>query len=148
MVIEIPPGSFSKRGSSGQLDFISPLPCPFNYGSVPDLLGLEGDLLDALVLGPRLAQGTRVRVRAWWAVTLTDRGMQDDKLVCSAQPPDASERNFVLRFFRVYAVCKGVLNFFRRQPGRNASEGWCEASVALARARPKPASWQGAPVEF
>tara|TARA_R110001583_G_scaffold132142_2_gene284100 strand:+ start:67108 stop:67620 length:513 start_codon:yes stop_codon:yes gene_type:complete len=148
VVIEIPRGSFIKRGSAGQLDFISPLPCPFNYGSVPDLLGLEGDLLDALVLGPRLAQGTRVRVKAWGAVTLTDRGMQDDKLVCSVRPPSASTRDFILRFFHRYAKCKGLLNFFRRQPGRNACEGWCEAGVALRRARPKPGTWKGAPVNF
>ena len=57
VVIEIPRGSFLKRGSTGHLDFISPLPCPFNYGSVPKFLGLEGDLLDALVLGPRLPLG-------------------------------------------------------------------------------------------
>lgn len=67
--IEIPRGSFLKRGSTHHIDFISPLPCPYNYGSVPQLLGLEGDLLDALVLGPRLLRGTRIRVRAWGAVT-------------------------------------------------------------------------------
>ena len=50
VVIEVPRGSFLKRGSSGRIDFVSPLPCPFNYGAVPGLLGLEGDLLDALVL--------------------------------------------------------------------------------------------------
>ena len=35
VVIEIPRGSFLKRGSTGHVDFVSPLPCPFNYGSVP-----------------------------------------------------------------------------------------------------------------
>ena len=35
VVIEIPRGSFLKRGSSGRIDFVSPLPCPFNYGSAP-----------------------------------------------------------------------------------------------------------------
>ena len=54
IVIEVPRGSFLKRGSSGHIDFVSPLPCPFNYGAVPTHLGMEGDLLDALVLGPRL----------------------------------------------------------------------------------------------
>ena len=88
-MIEVPRGSFLKRGSAGRIDFISPLPCPFNYGCVPVYVGMEGDLLDALVLGPRLALGARVRVRAWGAVTLTDRGMQDDKLVCSDRPPTA-----------------------------------------------------------
>ena len=35
VVIEVPRGSFLKRGSSGRIDFISPLPCPYNYGAVP-----------------------------------------------------------------------------------------------------------------
>ena len=120
VIIEVPRGSFLKRGSSGHVDFISPLPCPFNYGAVPTHLGLEGDLLDAVVLGPRLRLGTRLRVKAWGAVTLTDRGMSDDKLICSANEPSADELCRVLRFFRFYAKCKGLLNLWRRRPGRNA----------------------------
>ena len=148
VVIEIPRGSFLKRGSTGHVDFISPLPCPFNYGAVPGLLGLEDDLLDAVVLGPRLPLGTRIRVKAWGAVVLTDRGMTDDKLICSARPLRPSERRSVLRFFRFYAKCKGLLNLWRRRPGRNACEGWCEADQALARARPRDDTWHGPPVEF
>jgi inorganic pyrophosphatase len=148
VVIEIPRGSFLKRGSTGHVDFISPLPCPFNYGSVPSYLGREGDLLDALVLGPRLPLGTQLRVRAWGAVILTDRGMTDDKLICSDRPVDAAERRRVLRFFHFYAKCKGLLNAWRRRPGRNACEGWCEAAEALARAEPRGDSWHGPPVEF
>jgi inorganic pyrophosphatase len=137
-----------KRGSAGQVDFVSPLPCPFNYGSVPNYVGLEGDLLDALVLGPRLSLGTRIRVKAWGAVTLTDRGMSDDKLVCSACPLSNAQRRSILRFFHFYAKCKGILNFVRRRPGRNACDGWCSASYALARAQPRPETWQGPRVGF
>jgi len=148
VVIEIPRGSFLKRGSTGHLDFISPLPCPFNYGSVPAYVGLEGDLLDALVLGPRLPLGSRTRVKAWGAVILTDRGMTDDKLVCSDRPLAPAERRNVLRFFRFYARCKGLLNVWRRRPGRNACDGWCDAGEAIARAYPRDDSWQGPRVEF
>jgi inorganic pyrophosphatase len=148
VVIEVPRGSFLKRGSTGHVDFISPLPCPFNYGSVPSYVGLEGDLLDALVLGPRLPLGTRIWVKAWGAVTLTDRGMTDDKLICSHYPLNASERRKVLRFFHFYAKCKGLLNVWRRRPGRNACEGWCGAIQALARARPRDDTWQGPPIDF
>ncbi|MDH3319056.1 MAG: inorganic diphosphatase, partial [Betaproteobacteria bacterium] len=140
--------SFLKRGSTGHIDFVSPLPCPFNYGSVPTHVGLEGDLLDAVVLGPRLALGTRLRVKAWGAVTLTDRGMSDDKLICSDRPLQPSDREKVLRFFGFYARCKAVLNFWRRRPGRNACEGWCEARFALSRARVRDDTWRGPPVEF
>ena len=143
VVIEVPRGSFLKRGSTGRIDFVSPLPCPFNYGAVPTHLGMEGDLLDALVLGPRLRCGTRLRVTAWGAVTLTDRGMSDDKLVCSQQRPSAGETRAVLRFFGFYARCKALLNLWRRRPGRNGCDGWCDADVALARARPLARPWRG-----
>jgi inorganic pyrophosphatase len=148
VVIEVPRGSFLKRGSAGHVDFISPLPCPFNYGSVPNLLGLEGDLLDAVVLGPRLPHGAQTRVKVWGAVTLIDRGMTDDKLICSDSALDSSARRRVLDFFHFYAKCKGLLNFCRRRPGRNACEGWCEARQALARARPRDDTWRGPPVRF
>lgn len=148
VVIEIPRGSFLKRGSTGHIDFVSPLPCPFNYGSVPHYLGQEGDLLDAVVLGPRLRVGTRLKIRAWGAVILTDRGMTDDKLICSGSPVSSLERQRVLRFFRFYARCKALLNRWRGRPGRNACDGWCEASDALARARRRDITWRGPSVKF
>lgn len=140
VVIEVPRGSFLKRGSTGRLEFVSPLPCPFNYGSVPKYLAPEGDLLDAVVLGPRLPYGTRLTVKAWGAVSLIDRGLQDDKLVCSAAPLAAQERRAVLAFFHFYARGKGLLDFVRRRPGRNACGGWLDARAALARARPREAN--------
>lgn len=148
VVIEIPRGSFLKRGSTGHVDFISPLPCPFNYGSVPKFLGLDGDLLDAVVLGTRLPFGTHIRVKVWGAVILTDRGRTDDKLICSDRPISVAERQDVLKFFRCYAKCKGVLNIWRQRHGRNACEGWCDASQALARARRRHDSSKGSSVEF
>jgi len=136
VVIEIPRGSFLKRGSSGSLDFVSPFPCPFNYGSVDAYLGLEGDLLDAVVLGPRLKRGARVTVQALGAIGLTDRGLYDDKLICSDVALGHWQRIAILLFFRIYARCKGVLNLYRRRAGRNACEGWCDAREAIARATP------------
>ena len=148
VVIEIPRGSFLKRGSTGHVDFISPLPCPFNYGAVPTLVGLEGDLLDAVVLGRRLAVGTQLRVRAWGAIAQMDRGMVDHKLICSVEPLTASERRDVLRFFRFYAQAKGLLNVVRGQWGANRCEGWIGAREALASAQPRAASWRGPSVGF
>jgi len=49
---------------------VSPLPCPFNYGSVPQFVGLEGDLLDAVVLGPRFPLGARTVRCAGWGVAV------------------------------------------------------------------------------
>lgn len=148
VVIEIPRGSFLKRGSLGHIDFVSPLPCPFNYGSVPTHIGLEGDLLDAVVLGPRLVAGTVLATRAWGAVTLADRGMCDDKLICSSVPLSPAQRDEVLRFFRIYARCKGWLNLWRGRSGRNACDGWIDAAAAIARATPRGDDWHGPPVPF
>ena len=134
--IEIPKGSFLKVGSDGTLDFLSPLPCPFNYGSVPDMLGLEGDLLDAVVLGPRLPRGSSVEVDVLAAVGLFDRGLYDDKLICSSWPMSSSEQRFIPAFFRVYAWAKWLLNLVRGQPGRTCSAGWVDPAAAIARARP------------
>ena len=143
VTIEVPRFSFVKRGYGGHVDFVSPLPCPFNYGCADRYVGLEGDLLDALVLGPRLPLGARLRTQAWGAVTFTDRGMSDDKLVCSDAPVTDAERLRVLRFFRFYARCKGLLNVWRRRPGRNACDGWCDAAQAFARATPRTAEGTG-----
>jgi inorganic pyrophosphatase len=148
VLIEVPRGSFLKRGSTGTVDFVSPLPCPFNYGAIPTLLGLEGDLLDAVVLGPRLPYGTRSRSWAWGAVTLIDRGMSDDKLICCDHRPSATQIRAVLRFFHFYARCKGLLNLWRGRPGRNACDGWCGAAYALARARPLGDDFRSAPIPF
>lgn len=136
VVIEIPRGSFLKKGSNGHIDFVSPLPCPFNYGSVPRYIGGEGDYLDAVVLGPRLAAGSRVQINAYGAVGLSERFMYDDKLICARTAITAAERRNILRFFHVYAFCKGILNVLRGQRGRSRCEGWGEASAAIARAAP------------
>lgn len=136
VVIEIPRGSFLKRGSEGRIDFISPLPCPYNYGSVRQYIGGEGDYLDALVLGPRLPVGSKVVACAYGAIGLSERSMYDDKLVCAYAPLTESERQRVLRFFRFYARCKGLLNLLRGQGGHARCEGWGGATEAISRAVP------------
>lgn len=136
IVIEIPKGSFLKRGSQGTIDFISPLPCPFNYGSVPKFLGGEGDLLDAVVLGPRLACGTRVTATAYGSVGLAERFMYDDKLICSFVPVTKRQQQKVLAFFSFYACCKEIRNRLLGRQGKSYCTGWGSAEAALARACP------------
>ncbi len=149
VVIEIPRGSFLKWGSTGKLDFISIFPCPFNYGSVEDLIGLEGDLLDAVVLGRRIPRGGRVTVKAFAAVGLTDRGLYDDKLICSHTPLRWWQKPMLLVFFNFYSQCKWVLNLLRGRGGRNACEGWADAESAIARAIPRAAvNWKGPTIPF
>lgn len=148
VVIEIPRWSFLKRGSSGAVDFVSPLPCPCNYGSIPDRIGLEGDLLDAVVLGPRLARGTRLHVPARGAVGLAERGLYDDKLICSHMPISPATRNRLVQFFRLYITLKRGLNLVRGLPTDGGCTGWSDANAALARSRPREPGWLGPPVHF
>ena len=149
VVIEIPRGSFLKRGSTGELDFISPLPCPYNYGSIPAFIGLEGDLLDAVVLGPRLPVGKKVKIYAWGAIGLTDRGLYDDKLICSQYPISQWQQHLVIIFFKIYARSKFLLNMIRGLKGLNRCEGWGKAESALARATPRTyIDWKGATIPF
>lgn len=136
VVIEVPRGSFVKRDDGAAVEFVSPLPCPFNYGAVPGWLGGEGDLLDAVVLGRRLPRGARVRVAPRAAISMCDGGQVDDKLICSDAELTRAGRVGVIVFFHFYALCKRVLNALRGVRGRTACAGWCRVEDALARARP------------
>lgn len=112
-LVEVPRGSFLKRElheGGARLDFISPVPCPFNYGCVPDVEGLDGDPLDAVILGPRLALGTRARRGVVAVVRFEDGGQVDDKLVLSDAPLTRAQLRALRAFFRGYAVARRLMN--------------------------------------
>jgi inorganic pyrophosphatase len=124
--IEVPRGGFVKRTDSGRVDFVSPLPCPFNYGSVAGTRSGDGDRLDAVVLGPRLARGSRVRLRVVARVDFVDGGLEDPKFICSAGPLDAGQRRLVEGFFGFYARAKRLLNLARGARGPTRYGGLVE----------------------
>lgn len=123
VVVDVPRGSFIKRDDDGRVDYVSPLPCPFNYGSVPNTVSGDGDRLDALVLGPRLPRGTRVRVPVRALVHFVDAGESDPKYVCASMPLSARDRFVVAGFFRSYAYLKGALNLLRGKRGETRYGG-------------------------
>jgi inorganic pyrophosphatase len=139
VVIDVPLGGFIKRKDDGGIDFVSPAPCPFNYGSVPGTLSSDGDRLDALVLGPRLPRGARVRVKVVAWVRFTDAGQDDPKAVCSQRPLGRVDRAKVVAFFALYARAKGLLNRLRGKPGPTRYGGLEERSPIAAPA-PSPSS--------
>lgn len=122
--IEVPRGSFIKRGSAGELDFVSPLPCPFNYGSLPSHTGGDGDPLDALVLGPALGAGETVQTTVYAVVRFLDAGKVDDKLICGAHRPTWADKMSVLAFFSVYARAKRAMYRLRGVSGDTRLVGW------------------------
>lgn len=134
VLIEVPRGSFAKRDAARRLEFLSPLPCPFNYGSVPALRGADQDALDAVVLGPRLAAGTTLRATPRAVVRFLDAGQEDDKLICAAAPLTPGEQRLVLAFFHVYALAKRLRGAVLRRPGATRCAGFGDLSAVLARA--------------
>lgn len=123
--IETRKGGFVKAGGGARPDFVSPLPCPFNYGSVPGTVAEDGEPMDALVLGPRLAVGELCRRTVLGIVAFQDAGKRDDKLVCGTGPElaGAAARLSIRAFFWVYAAAKVCLNRLRGQRGRTRFEG-------------------------
>ncbi len=130
VTIEVPRGGITKRDSHGRIVFVSPLPCPFNYGSVPGLPAGDADWRDAVVLGQRLERGARIQVPVRGIIAFVDDGREDFKLICSAAPLSAGDRRLVWGFFAFYAACKRLLNRFGDRCGPTASLGWCTWSGA------------------
>jgi inorganic pyrophosphatase len=128
VMIEVPRGGFVKRRPDGSTDFIAPLPCPYNYGSVLDTIAPDGDPLDALVLGPRLQRGEIVAMPVRAVMGFVDGGVLDPKLVCSAGPLTDKERIGIERFFRIYARFKRVVNLMRGAGRPTKVDGWLAAS--------------------
>jgi inorganic pyrophosphatase len=111
--IEVPRGSHIKREAGGRIDFISPVPCPFNYGSVEAAPAPDGDAPDAIVLGERLGVGVQVELPVLARVHFVDGGLDDHKWVVGQEPMNADEERSLRRFFTVYAGVKRLLNHLR-----------------------------------
>lgn len=125
VLIEVPRGSFLKRElhDGARIEYVSPVPSPFNYGHVPGLAGRDGDPLDAVVLGPRLALGQQVTVPVQALVRFYDAGLPDDKLVCAAEPLTRRQRLLVAGFFRTYVHARRLLNRGQGRSGETLFTG-------------------------
>ena len=116
-LIESSRWTFVKRRADGRVDFVSPIPCPYNYGCLPGTTSGDGDPIDVIVLGPRLAAGTRVSLPVVAEVEFVDEGRADTKLVLSATPLMPAQARGLVAFFRVYAVAKRGLARLRGRSG-------------------------------
>jgi inorganic pyrophosphatase len=115
--VEVPRGSFVKRDDRGRVEYLSPVPCPFAYGSVVGRAAADGDNADALVLDATGPHGSVLHTTAWSVVRFSDAGVPDDKLVCAMREPSPTALRLVALFFRVYAQPRHVMNRLR---GRTA----------------------------
>ena len=124
VTVETPRWGFVKRDGAGRVDYVSPLPCPFNYGCVPDRIGGDGDPQDVVLLGPRRSAGTTLLTQHQATVRFIDAGECDDKWVCSETPIQPVQRAQIVLFFRVYGRFKSLLNRMRGRTGQTAYLGW------------------------
>jgi len=107
--IETPKGSFVKRNENLEVDFVSPLPCPFNYGHVKGEIGGDGDPMDALLLGKRRMQGAEIVATLVGCVRFLDKGLPDDKWIfCVSDFPSAFDKWKIKHFFQIYAQVKRI----------------------------------------
>lgn len=118
--VEIPAWSRRKTRADGSLDFIAPLPCPWDYGHIPGKIGGDGDPLDALLLAPRAAPGQRQASAVQGVAVFMDGGLQDDKLICAPALPALATRLAVGAFLLGYGVAKR-LRYWRL--GRSGATG-------------------------
>jgi len=124
VTIEYARWSMVKHRSDGAIDFVSPLPCPYNYGSLAGRSSGDGQALDALVLGPRLPVGARLQLPVLGVIGFLDLGVHDPKVIFGVGGLSARDRAGLELFFRVYARFKSGLAWLRSQPEATGYLGW------------------------
>ena len=122
--IEVSKGSRIKRNAKGGIDFVSPFACPFNYGSVPDTEGADGEPVDAVVLGGPLPLGHSGDYRIVGWVKFIDGGEDDPKLICIQSRFTEEDQACVIDFFERYAKLKRPLNQLRFKRGATEFRGF------------------------
>lgn len=108
VVIETPKYSFFKYNRSGEhyiKVFFSPVPTIFNYGYIEDRKGADGMEVDAVVLGPRMAQGTVMEFSCCQGVVrFMDDSVKDDKYLFYIDGFNSSQ--VISSYFKLYALFK------------------------------------------
>ena len=121
--VEVSRGDFAKRRPDGTVDFISPLPSPFSYGSVEGRMAPDGDPEDALVVGSSPKRGEVLTLRIYGRVRFIDAGVEDHKWICGERPPTSLDLRRIERFFSWYAWAKRLLYWGRRVKGGAQFQG-------------------------
>ena len=111
ILIETPRWSFVKRNERGQIDYVSPVPSPFHYGSLIDLKGGDGDPMDALWFG-ETPEGNQITGIVIGVIRFQDKGLVDDKwILTDGRALNHLELMALQQFFRGYAILKNLLEF-------------------------------------
>jgi inorganic pyrophosphatase len=110
VIVEIPKGTTAKYEVSNSGDFITIATLlhnkyryPFNYGSIPQTLSNDGDMLDAIVLCDEpILPGTIIQCQIVAMVKTTDNGQEDNKIICVPKCNDKKISKFAIKKIRWY----------------------------------------------
>ena len=120
LYIETSKGSFVKRNEDLGVDFVSPLPCPFNYGHIKGEVGGDGDPLDGVLLGATQPSGVEISARVVGCVRFLDSGEVDDKWILKEHGSITKGEKIVLwSFFHSYALLKRLSAPIRGASGQS-----------------------------
>jgi len=127
--VEVPRGSFAKRSADGRVEFLSPIPCPFHYGSVLGVMGSDGDAQDAVIVGRRAhcPRGSVQELPVRACVRFIDEGLPDDKWICSDAPLSRGQELALVSFFRFYGLVKATHHRARGKRGVTGYRGFTRA---------------------
>ena len=133
--IEVSRRSFVKRRVDRSIDFVSPIPSPYNYGSVFGRMAADGDPEDAVVLGARIGENVTVSMPVWGRIKFVDADLSDHKWVCGPLEPTDAEWMALERFFRIYAWAKRLMYRMRGTTGAVEYRGLERFSVEVSLSR-------------
>lgn len=115
--IDTPAWSFIKYNDDGSVDYKSPIPCPFNYGSVLGTKGEDGDREDAILLGKKQEKGTELESNCVGVVRFIDAGENDDKYIFSDSKVTLLQKTSLYLFFRLFSLLKSLKNKLKKKNG-------------------------------
>ena len=115
--IDTPAWSFTKYNDDGSVDYRSPIPCPFNYGSVLGTEAEDGDRLDAVLLGERQDKGVELDSTKVGIVRFIDAGKNDDKLIFSNKKVSILQYVGLYLFFRLFSILKWAVSKLKGKEG-------------------------------
>lgn len=115
--IDTPAWSFTKYNDDGSVDYRSPIPCPFNYGSILGTEAEDGDRKDAVLLGKRVDKGSEIEATEVGVVRFVDAGENDDKLIFSDKKVSAVQKTELYLFFRLFSLLKWAKNKLKGKEG-------------------------------
>lgn len=117
IVIETPKYSFFKYNRSDDCYvkvFFSPVPTIFNYGYIEGIKGPDGMEVDAVVLGPRISQGTVLEFPNFQGIIrFVDDSLKDDKYLFYIDGFSSSQ--VLSLYFKIYAIFKTFVYLISEQ---------------------------------